>query len=186
LIASSAAWSLGLGVDLFRSGSDLDDFSAATPQVPPGARLMALNFEPHMSATNTWALIHASGMYTVLSGAHPLDLWADSTSMPIMHARAPEVFVEDPVRIREFQGVAHDPHRYCEALEQTGFSDVDCAARWTDTWQEFWREALPRYDYVILWGAPPELRATMPVEYAQRMARGPLELYSSAAVAAAK
>jgi hypothetical protein len=178
LLASSAAWSIGLGIDLFRSGSDLDDFVAATPQVPAGARFLALNFEPHASATNTWALIHASGMYTVLSGAHPLDLWADSTSMPIMHARAPATFVEDPVRIREFQGVVHDPRRYCEALEQTGFSDVDCKARFTDAWHEFWNEASPRYDYVLMWGAPPEIRPTMPAEYAPRMIRGPLELYS--------
>jgi hypothetical protein len=178
LLASSAAWSIGLAVDLFRAGFDLDDFVAAAPQVPPGAHLLALNFEPHGSATNTWCLIHASGMYTVLSGAHPLDLWADSTSMPIMHTHAPTTYVEDPVRIREFQGVAHDPRRYCEALDQTGFSDVDCRARWEDTWHEFWREAGPRYDYILLWGAPPELRATMPMDYQAHMVIGPVELYS--------
>ncbi len=176
LLVSSAAWSLGLGADLFRGAADVDDFSAAAPLVPPGARLLALNFESRGRGTNTWCLIHASGMYTVLSGAHPLDLWADSTSMPIMHARAPSVFVEDPVRIREFQGVAHDPRRYCEALEQTGFSDVDCAARWEETWREFWREASPRYDYVAMWGATPELRATITPPDSSRKSRGAREL----------
>ncbi len=180
LVASSLAWSVGFGVDLFRCGSDLDEFIAAAPLVPPGARFLALNFEPRSYSTNTWCLIHASGMYTVLSGAHPLDLWADSTSMPIMHRRAPAVFVEDPVRIREFQGVAHDPKRYCEALEQTGFSDVDCAARWKDTWAEFWREASPRYDYVAMWGATGELRGTVPEGYAQVYGRGQLQLYAKA------
>ena len=178
LLASSAAWSLGLGADLVRGGSDLDDFIAAAPQVPPGARLLALNFESRGSATNTWCLVHASGLYTVLRGAHPLDLWADSTSMPIMRTHAPTTFVEDPVRIREFQGVAHDPRRYCEALEQTGFSDVDCAARWKETWREFWAEAAPRYDYVLLWGATSELRATVPAEYLPQMSRGALQLYA--------
>jgi hypothetical protein len=178
LLASSAAWSIGLGADLLRGGADLDDFIAAAPEVPPGARLLALNFESRGSATNTWCLVHASGMYTVLRGAHPLDLWADSTSMPIMRTHAPTSFVEDPVRIREFQGVAHDPRRYCEALEQTGFSDVDCAARWRETWREFWAEAAPRYDYVLLWGATSELRATVPAEYQPRVARGALQLYA--------
>ncbi len=186
LLASTAAWSIGLGVDLYRGGADLDDFSAAAPLVPPGARLMALNFEPHASATNTWCLIHASGMYTVLSGAHPLDLWADSTSMPIMRRRPPQALVEDPVRIREFEGVAYDRRRYCEALEQAGFSDIDCAARWTDAWHEFWGEASPRYDYVLLWWAPKALRATIPPEYTRRMVRGPLELYVRAGMATAE
>ncbi len=183
LVVSTAAWSLGFAIDLFRAGSDLDEFVAAAPQVPAGARLLVLNFNPRASATNTWCLVHASGMYTVLSGAHPLDLWADSTSMPIMRAQAPETFVEDPVRIREFQGAAYDPHRYCEALEQAGFSDVDCAGKWADTWREFWSEAELRYDYVILWGAPEGVRGTLPADYAPRMIRGPLELYSRAAVA---
>ena len=178
LLASSAAWSIGLAADLFRGAADLDDFIAAAPQVPQGARLLALNFESRGRATNTWCLVHASGMYTVLRAAHPLDLWADSTSMPIMRTHAPTTFVEDPVRIREFQGVAHDPSCYCGALERNGFSDVDCAARWKDTWREFWAEAAPRYDYVLLWGATPELRATVPSEYVLQMSRGYLQLYA--------
>ena len=141
-----------------------DDFIAAAPQVPQGARLLALNFEPHASATNTWCLIHASGMYTVLSGAHPR--WTSGPTRPRCRSctrkRRPCLRRRPRVRIREFQGVAHDPHRYCEALEQTGFSDIDCKARWTDTWQRVLGGAAPRYDYVLLWGAPSELRATMP------------------------
>jgi hypothetical protein len=183
LVASSLAWSVGFGVDLFRCGAELDEFIAAAPLVPQGARFLALNFESRGSSTNTWCLIHASGLYTVLSGAHPLDLWADSTSMPIMHRQAPAVFVEDPVRIREFQGVVHDPKRYCEGLEQNGFSDVDCAARWKDQWAEFWREASPRYDYVAMWGATSELRGTVPAGYAQVYGRGQLQLYVKAAAA---
>jgi hypothetical protein len=183
VLVSTAAWSLGFAIDLYRASLDLDDFIAAAPQVPAGAHLLPLNFNPHASATNTWCLIHASGMYTALSGAHPLDLWADSTSMPIMRTHPPASFLEDPVRIREFQGVVYDKHRYCEALEQTGFSDVDCAARWAEAWHEFWREALPRYDYLLLWGAPPDLRATMPLEYEPRVLRGPLQLYVRTAAA---
>ena len=63
------------GVGLFLAGARrLDDFTAATSQVPTGARLLALNFNPHASATNTWCLIHASGMYTVLSRSPPARL----------------------------------------------------------------------------------------------------------------
>ncbi len=104
LLASTAAWSIGLGADLFRGAADVDDFIAAAPEIPAGARLLVMTLEPGGSATNTWPLIHASGMYTVLRGAHPIDLWADSTSMPIIHRRAPAVFVEDPVRIRGVPG----------------------------------------------------------------------------------
>ena len=177
LVASSAAWSVGNGIDMFRGEADVADFSAAAPLVPPGARLLNLNFRSWGRATNTFELVHASGMYTVLRGAHPLDVWADSTSMPIMRARAPRAFLEDPVRVREFIGVARDPDHYCRSLERDGFSDVDCAARWREAWSEFWREALPRYDYVILWGAPDEVRGTVPPELTSRMKRGWLELF---------
>jgi hypothetical protein len=175
LVLASFAWGAGLALDLFRAEADLSAFAAAAPEVPTGARLLTLNFEPRVSSRNTWSLLHASGMYTVLRAVKPQDVWADSPSMPIRHA-APPAFVEDPVSVRSFLAAARTPNAYCESLVRAGLPDFDCARRWATTWAEFWKEAAPRYDYVLFWGAPPEVVATAPESYAPNMRRGRLTL----------
>jgi hypothetical protein len=180
LVVSSVAWSVGLGFELFAAEAEFDEFTAAAPEVPPGAQLLTLNFTTAgWTASNMWTLTHASGMYTVLSGAHPQDLWADSASMPFRHARRPTV-VEDPVRIREFLGVADSRKKYCAMLEEDGFLDADCDAKWRAAWAEFWTAAVARYDYVLLWDAPPSVRALVPPALASRMVHGRLELLKNA------
>ena len=175
LAASCLAWTIGNGVDLFRGARDLDDFTAAASEVSPGTRLLTLNFAPRVSSTNTWSLLHASGMYTVLRGAKPQDLWADSPSVPLRYVRAPS-FVEDPVRVREFLSAASTPRAYCASLAAAKLPALDCQAGWHAKWDEFWRQATDRYDAVLLWGAPPEASALVPEAYARRFERGRLEL----------
>jgi hypothetical protein len=175
LVVASLGWSGGLAADLFRAEHDLDDFTAAAPEVPEGARLLTLNFEPHVSSRNTWSLLHASGMYTVLRGVKPQDLWADSPSMPIRYVRPPTA-VEDPVAIRLFLDAARSPAAYCEKLSDFALSDVECDDGWSEAWTRFWRDAEPRYDYVLFWGAPPEVMTRVPTSYATLMSRGRLRL----------
>jgi hypothetical protein len=175
LAVSSLAWAAGIAADLFLAKRDLDDFTAAASEVPAGARLLTLNFAPRVSSTNTWSLLHASGMYTVLRGAKPQDLWADSPSAPLRHAHRP-AFVEDPLSIREFVAAAATPAAYCATLAETAVPPFDCAARWGAVWADFWTSARERYDHVLLWGAPPEVLRMVPMEYAPRFARGRLEL----------
>jgi hypothetical protein len=175
LAVATLAWSAGLGADLFRAEKDLDDFTAAAPLVPEGARLLTLNFEPRVSSRNTWSLLHASGMYTVLRGAQPQDVWADTPSMPIRFARPP-TSVEDPVAIRQFLRAAGSPAAYCETLRRAGLPEVDCQDGWSHAWGTFWREAEPRYDYVLLWGAAAQLIEAVPSSYSTRMSEGRLVL----------
>ena len=175
LATSSAAWAAGIATDLFLGERDLEDFTAAASEVAPGARLLTLNFATRVSSTNTWSLLHASGMYTVLRGAKPQDLWADSPSAPLRHARAP-TFVEDPVSVREFVRTAATPEAYCATVARSGLPPFDCASNWRAAWGEFWKSARERYDDVLLWGASPEVLERVPPEYAPRFARGRLEL----------
>jgi hypothetical protein len=175
LAIASLGWSVGLAADLFRAEADLDDFTAAAPQVPERARLLTLNFEPRVSSRNTWSLLHASGMYTVLRGVKPQDLWADSPSMPIRYIHAPS-YIEDPVTIRLFLGAARSPTAYCERLRHSGLPDIDCAAGWSRVWGTFWQDVQSRYDYVLLWGAPAEVMARIPASYETQMDRGRLKL----------
>jgi hypothetical protein len=175
LALATLGWSAGLAADLFRAEADLDDFTAAAPQVPERARLLTLNFEPRVSSRNTWSLLHASGMYTVLRGVKPQDLWADSPSMPIRYVHAPS-YIEDPVTIRLFLGAARSPTAYCERLRHSGLPDIDCAEGWSRAWGTFWQDVQSRYDYVLLWGAPPEVTAQVPASYEKQMDSGRLKL----------
>jgi hypothetical protein len=175
LVVSSLGWAVGLAADLFRAGADLDDFMAAAPRVAIRARLLTLNFEPRVSSRNTSSLLHASGMYTVLRGVKPQDVWADSPSMPIRYATAP-TFVEDPVAIREFLEAARTPEAYCQTMSRAGLPVSDCRNGWSKAWSDFWREAEFRYDYVLLWGAPSEVVAVTPESFAPRMSHGRLKL----------
>ena len=177
LAAASFAWAIGLAADLFRASHDLDDFTAAAPALPEGSRLLTLNFEPRVSARNTWSLLHASGMYTLLRQATPQDVWADSPSMPIRRARPP-AFVEDPVAVREFLYVANTPQAYCAAMVKAKLPDAQCQSQWSEAWAGFWNEARDRYDHVLLWGASPDVISTMPAAYVPRFVRGRLELFA--------
>lgn len=175
LAIASLGWSVGLAADLFRAETDLDDFTAAAPQVPEGAKLLTLNFEPRVSSRNTWSLLHASGMYTVLRGVKPQDLWADSPSMPIRYVHAPS-YIEDPVTIRLFLGAARSPSAYCERLRHSGLPDIDCEAGWSRAWGTFWQDVQSRYDYVLFWGAPADVMTHVPTSYETQMSRGRLQL----------
>lgn len=183
LAAGCVAWTIGNAVDLFRGARDLDDFTAAAGEVSSGTRLLTLNFAPRVSSTNTWSLLHASGMYTILAGAKPQDLWADSPSAPLRRVRAPS-FVEDPVSVREFLRAAGTPQAYCASLAASSLPSFDCGARWRAQWDEFWMRATERYDAILLWGAPPEISALVPEAYVRRFARGRLELRARAAASA--
>ncbi len=175
LAAASVAWAAGLAVDLFRAGRDLDEFAAAAPFIPEADHLLTLNFEPRVSSRNTWSLLHASGLYTVLRGAHPQDAWADSPSMPIRRTETP-AFVEDPVAVRMFLSVAETPAAYCAATTKSRLLDLDCRTRWADAWASFWTEAQVHDDDVLLWGASPEVLSTVPESYVRQMDRGRLQL----------
>jgi hypothetical protein len=175
LAASSALWAAGTAADLFRAEHDLEAFTSAAPDVPEGARLLTLNFASRVSTTNTWSLLHASGMYTVLRGAHPQDLWADSPTMALRHAEPPAL-IEDPVRIRDLLAAARTPEAYCASLVHAGLPDYGCESRYRSMWRGVWEEIEGRYDDVVLWGAPPDFLETVPPSFTTRVNRGKLRL----------
>jgi hypothetical protein len=184
LAASSALWAAGTAADLFRAEHDLDAFTSAAPDVPEGARLLTLNFASRVSTTNTWSLLHASGMFTVLRRAHPQDLWADSPTMALRHTEPPAL-IEDPVRIRDLLAAARTPEAYCASLVHAGLPDDGCEPRYRSMWRGVWEQIEGRYDDVVLWGAPPEFLATVPPSFTTRVDRGKVRLLVKAATSRA-
>ena len=50
----------------------------------------------------------------------------------------------------------------CDVLRSGGVYVQDCEAAWRERWDEFWRQAIPQYDHLLVWDATPEARALIP------------------------
>ena len=53
----------------------------------------------------------------------------------------------------------------CGTLRSGGVVIEDCEGEWRARWAEFWGEAEPRFDHVLMWGAPEAVMALVPAEY---------------------
>jgi hypothetical protein len=52
----------------------------------------------------------------------------------------------------------------CTSLRSGGVYS-ECQQHWKQRWAEFWRDALPLYDHVLLWDPTPEAQALVPEAY---------------------
>ena len=64
-----------------------------------------------------------------------------------------------------------------EAIPCAGVSIEDCPASWRARWAEFWGQALPRFDHVLMWSAPKDVVALVPPEYAVVFQRDELTIF---------
>ncbi|MFO0667093.1 MAG: hypothetical protein U0174_24285 [Polyangiaceae bacterium] len=171
----SIAWSLGSAVELVRAERDLAQFTSAAPFIPENARLLTLNFEPRLSAKNTFSLLHASGMYVVLKHVNAQDVWADSPTMPIYRPGDMSP-LDDPSYMQRLTASANSMKGFCKVQKRLGLAGQPCADAWASTWSEVWRLASDEKDYVLLWGATDEVRAGAPRSWEVVHTDGPLVL----------
>jgi hypothetical protein len=173
--ACAALYAAGNAVDLFRAEADSRAFAAGAPAVPEGARLLTLNFKPRVTSKNTWSLEHASGLYVVERGTSAQDVWADSPTMPITFREPPDFFA-DPVLIRRFVAKMESSAAFCDAEARAGASETegDCVSRWRAIWAGLFEDARGRFDHVVLWGAPDEVRAIVPTGWGVAFEKGML------------
>ena len=164
LALAAALSSVGMAIDLFRVEKDSREFAAGIDVVPEHARLLTLNFRRRKTSKNTWSLHTASGLYVVAKHTSAQDVWADSPTMPIMHAKPPDA-LSDPVRIRRFVDSMQSRKRFCDGLANEGLAISDCDRRWREQWESFWATATPRFDHVLLWEPTPDALATVPPAY---------------------
>jgi hypothetical protein len=177
LVASSALYAASLPIELFAAERVMNQFTAAAPLLPAGARVLTLNLPPDIQILNTTPLFHASGMFTVLREAHPQDLWADSPSMPIRHARPP-TFIEDPVLVREFAARSKDLKTYCKILRKGMRPSENCASGWRKEWTDFWSAAKDRYEYVVIWNSTDDLMQMAGGAYRPVLESGKLRVFA--------
>lgn len=186
LAACAALYSLGMGVDFVRLDADRAQFTAGIPAVPHGAKLLPLIFRRgKLTSENTRSVLHAWGFYVVEKQTSAPLLFAHSRSFPVMYKEPPPIQFNHLV-LEEFAPSMGSAAWACDVLRSGGVVVNDCEAQYDARWREFWAQALPRYDHVLMWDATPEALAHVPRDYRLSFSRDRLAIFERSAVVSAR
>jgi hypothetical protein len=172
---SAAVYLVGMPIDLFRLSRELDDFAAGTHAVPDGARLLSLNFNARVTSKNTFSLGTAWGIYVLERHTSAVDAWANVPSMPIMLRQPLPPQLEPMARLR-FIRDTRTRAVFCADRQSKRMVTLNCEELWRDEWDLFWRDALPGFDYLLLWDPPGEVMETVPPVFQESFAQGRLHI----------
>jgi hypothetical protein len=162
--ACAASYAAGMGVDYVRLERDLGRFTAGMAAVPEGSNLLPLVFRSKGTSENTRSLLHAWGFYVVQKLTSAPLLFAHSRSFPVMYREPPPIQFNHLV-LESFAPSMATPDFLCDASRSAGVPMADCAAVWRARWAEFWHDAKPRFDHVLMWSAPRDVMALVPGDY---------------------
>ena len=178
LVASAALYSLGMGIDYVRLDRDRAEFTAGMDAVPEGSHLLPLIFRRKLTSENTRSLLHAWGFYVMQKQTDAPLLFAHSRSFPVMYREPPPPRFNHIV-LETFAPDMTSPDWMCGTLRRGGIVE-DCGALYRQVWSDFWKEAVPRYDHVLLWDATPEAKANVPAAYRVSFEKGRLTVLERA------
>jgi hypothetical protein len=158
---SALLYSAAMGADFVRLDRDRRDFVAGIPVVPQGARLLPLLFNHKGVSDNTRSLMHAWGFYVTEKQTSAPLLFAHSRSFPVMYSTPPPIRFNHLV-LEPFAPEMATPENICRSI---GVVVNDCEAEYRARWAEFWHDATPMFDHVLLWDATPEALEQVPPVY---------------------
>jgi hypothetical protein len=164
LVVAAVTYTVGMGVDFVRLDADRAKFTAGMAAVPEGSRLLPLVFSRKLTSENTRSLQHAWGFYVLEKQTSAPLLFAHSRSFPVMYKEPPPPQFNHLV-LESFAPSMGKSNWMCDVLRSGGVAVLHEDAAWRERWAEFWRQALPAYDHVLMWDATPEARALVPPEY---------------------
>ena len=162
--ACALSYTVGMGVDYVRLERDWARFTAGMNVVPVGARLLPLVFRSKGTSENTRSLLHAWGFYVTEKQTSAPLLFAHSRSFPLVYREPPPTQFNHLV-LESFAPSMVNSDWMCGYLRSGGVVIQDCEGEWRERWADFWREAEPRFDHVLMWRAPPEVMALVPGDY---------------------
>jgi hypothetical protein len=161
---STLLYTIGMGVDFVRLDRDRAQFTAGIGAVPEGAKLLPLLFSRQLTSENTRSLQHAWGFYVLEKQTSAPLLFAHSRSFPVMYSPPPPARFNHLV-LETFAPSMGTADWMCSSLRAGGVVVDDCNAEWRARWSEFWADAQPRYDHLLVWDATPEALALVPPAY---------------------
>ncbi|MCL2450241.1 MAG: hypothetical protein FWD17_14945, partial [Polyangiaceae bacterium] len=77
--------------------------------------------------------------------------------------------------LESFASSMASPAWACNVLRSGGVVE-DCETMWRARWAAFWRQAGATFDHVLMWGAPREVLALVPLDYRVKFQRGELTI----------
>ncbi len=158
---SAVLYSAAMGADFVRLDRDRQAFVAGVDAVPQHAKLLPLLFNHKGVSDNTRSLLHAWGFYVVETQTSAPLLFAHSRSFPVMYSTPPPIRFNHLV-LEPFAPEMASAENICKEL---GVVVDDCNAEYRARWAEFWREATPMFDHVLLWDATAEALENVPPAY---------------------
>lgn len=175
--ASGVLYSAGMGADYVRLEKERSEFIAGIPSVPEGAKLLPLLFRHKAASENTRNILHAWGYYvTDKLTAAPL-LFSHSHSFPVMY-RSPPPPRFNHLLLEGFASSMAQPSAVCRSMLDGNVVVDDCMGAYRAAWSEFWIDAMPRFDHLLVWDAPPEARRLIPPAYHVVFEQGRLAIYA--------
>jgi hypothetical protein len=171
--ACALSYTVGMGVDYVRLDRDWARFTAGMSAVPEGARLLPLIFRSKGASENTRSLLHAWGFYVTQKLTSAPLLFAHSRSFPLMYREPPPTQFNHLV-LESFAPSMASSDWMCNFLRSGGIVIQDCEGEWRERWADFWREAEPQFDHVLMWRAPKEVLALVPADYREVFQRDEL------------
>jgi hypothetical protein len=167
---SAVLYSAGMGADFIRLDDDRERFTAGVASVPEGAKLLPLVFRHKGASDNTRSLLHAWGFYVTDKYTSAPLLFAHSRSFAVMYSTPPPVRFNDLV-LENFAATMITSAKFCES---TRVVTNDCLGEYRARWAEFWQDATPRYDHVLLWEPSDEALQLVPIDYGITFRQGGL------------
>jgi hypothetical protein len=158
---SAVLYSAGMGTDFVRLERDRQKFTAGVSSVPEGAKLLPLVFEHKGVSENTRSLLHAWGFYVTERNTSAPLLFAYSRSFPVMYSVPPPIRFNDLV-LENFAATMVTSANFCQSSRVV---TSDCRAEYRERWADFWHDATPLYDHLLLWQPSEEALALVPPEY---------------------
>ena len=159
---SAVLYSAGMGADFLRLERDRQRFTAGISAVPEGATLLPLVFRHKGVSDNTRTLMHAWGFYVTDKYTSAPLLFAHSRSFPVTHAAPPPVRFHELV-LTNFAATMITSASFCS--DTTRVLTTDCKSEYRARWAEFWHDATPLYDHLLLWEPSQEALDLVPPEY---------------------
>jgi hypothetical protein len=176
LAACALSFSMVMGIDYVRLDRDRAAFTAGIDAVPERATLLPLMFKLGRTSDFTASLTHAWGYYTLAKNTSAPLAFAVERSYPISYREFPPHALIPPELDRLAERNA-TPAQVCKTLKRSP-ADAVCVTVWRELWNDFWRQAEPRFSHILAWAISPEARTMIPKRYHRVFAAAELEIYA--------
>jgi hypothetical protein len=149
LLGTLSFWA-SLCFDTHRLSAEHERMRAASSAIPLRARLLPLMMQPKGKSEHTRHLLQAWGYYVLERQTSAPLLFAHSKMFPVVT----RTLVPEQLNHLALERIAMHGDTPESACAEWGPLDGSCEKRFTETWQQFWREVAPEFDYILMQGPP--------------------------------